>query len=376
MQNSDIKKIKQYASIKNRLHLINILFLAALLLIFLFSGLSNQLKYLTHLYINNFYLSLALYFLIFAVSFHIISLPLEYYDSFIIEHRFSLSRHTKVSWLKDNIKKGLLSLTLGFLTIEILYFFLKNFPQIWWLFTAVVWFFISIILSKLLPVVILPLFYKQKLLENEQLRQRLFNLCKKANKKIKGIYSIDLSKETKKANAALVGSGKTRRILLSDTLLDEYNHDEIEVILAHELAHHNLRHMPKLLVIGGILSSVGFYIAYVLLNKTVALFNLENIYDISGFPILMFIFLLFSVTIMPLQNAFSRKLEKDADIYALKLTKLHQAFINAMQKLTKQNLSDPNPSKFIEIILYDHPPTSKRISLAHKLKEGIKTNKI
>jgi len=367
MKNVSLKKIKQYARIKNRLYFANLTLYVSLLLIFFF-GPSTYLKNLSLLLINNFYLGLAFYLLLFSLWFFILSLPLDYFDSFIIEHRFDLSNQTKLIWLKEHFKKGLISLILGFIMIEILYFFLKNFTSSWWIFTAAIWFFISVVLSKLAPIILLPLFYKQKPLEDEILKQRLIQLSKKAKKKIKDVYVIDMSKETKKANAALVGSGNTRRILLSDTLLNEYSHDEIEVILAHELAHHNLRHMFKLLVVGGIFSFIGFYIASIILKKSVLFFNLEAIYDIRSLPLILFIFLLFSITIMPLQSAFSRKLERDADIYALEITNLYDAFITAMRKLTKQNLSDPNPSKFIEIMLYDHPPVQKRISLANRLK--------
>lgn len=362
-------KIKEYAKVKNRFYFINIFFVIIVILIFFLSGASGYLKILIQKQVSNFYIILSLYFLVFSVSFYILGLPLEYYETYIIEHKYNLSNQSKLSWFKENIKKGLVSLVLGYIMIQILYFFLSNCPHTWWVLTASFWFLLTVILSKAAPIIILPLFYKQKPLEDKELKDKLIALCEKANRKVKNVYEIDMSKETKKANAALVGSGSTRRILLSDTLLNNYNSEEIEVILAHELAHHAKKHMRKILAFGCLLSFAGFYIAYIGLNRAVSFFELEGVYDISGFPILMLFLTLFSVTITPLQNSFVRKIEKEADAFALRLTGLYDAFITAMKKLSEQNLSDPSPSRFIEIMLYDHPPISKRISLALNMKD-------
>jgi STE24 endopeptidase len=376
MEQASYKKIKRYSSIKNRFYLANLAYGIIMLAVFLFSGLTFKLKELTFVYFNNFYFRLALYYTVFSLGFYLLSLPLDYYNSFVIEHKFKLSAHTNKSWFKDNIKKGIASFVLALLMIEVLYYFLKNFSAAWWIYAGIAFFFVSIVLSKILPVVILPLFYKQKPLDDERLKERLFKLADKAGKKIKNIYSINLSKETKKANAALVGSGKTRRILLADTLLNRYTNDEIEVIVAHELGHHKLKHMFKLLIAGGVISLISFYIIDVGLKKLIAFFGIDYIYDIAGLPLIILIFMFFSLIVSPLQNAYTRYLENQADTYALRKTGLFKAFISAMNKLTRQNMSDPAPSKFIEIMLYDHPPVSKRIKTARKMKKITTANKL
>jgi STE24 endopeptidase len=360
----DNYRIKEYSSLKHRIYFVSLVFNIGILLIFILSGLSADLRdFFTHLGYN-FYLQLGLFYIVFSLAFFILGLPLDYYDGYITEQRYSLSNQNKKEWLKDNLKKFGVSLAIGIILITALYYLLRNFTNIWWFLAAVFYFLFSVLMAKVMPVLILPLFFKQKKLEREELKERLLTLAKKTNQHIKDVFEIDLSRQTKKANAALVGSGSTRRILLADTLLKNYTDAEIEVILAHELAHHVLRHMRQILLFGGIVSIAIFFIINKCMVFLIASGAISSFSDIAGLPIILLLFSLLSLVISPLQNAFTRKLETEADTYALKLTKLNEAFISAMQKLTQQNLSDPEPSKFIEIMLYDHPPVAKRIKLA------------
>jgi STE24 endopeptidase len=366
----DKTKIKKYSSIKNRLHFIGLAFNLIILFIIIASGLSGELRDFLNHSLSNYYLQLICFYAIFSLALFIIGLPLDYYDGYTIEDRFNLSTQSKTDWFKDALKKLGVSLLIGLILILALYYLIKNIYGYWWVLAALFYFIFSYLLAKLMPVILLPLFYKQKELENKELKDRLLHLAHKTGQKISNVYEINLSKETKKANAALVGSGSTRRILLSDTLLKEYTDDEIEVILAHELAHHALRHMRYILAFGAIISLGIFFIVAKMLDASVSHYILASPYDIAGLPLIILLFSSLNLLISPLQNAFIRKLETDADKYALKLTGLNKAFISAMEKLTIQNLSDPDPSKFIKIMLYDHPPVSKRIELADSLKGG------
>lgn len=362
------KTIKRYARLKNWLYLIDILFVLLVLSVFYFSGLSENLALKSKDIFDNYYFALLLYFLVFSAGFYLVGLPLEYYESHIIERQFNLSNQSASEWFKENIKKSAVSLVISLVLIVALYFFIRISPAWWWFYTGIFWFLFNVILGKLLPVLILPLFYKQTPLKDEDLKERLFKLAEKAKVKIENIYEIDMSKQTKKANAALVGSGKTRRILLADTLLQEYDRQEIEAVLAHELAHHKLNHFRKLLLFGGLLSFAGLYIVYLILMQTIGQADAAAIYNIANMPVILIALMLFMTLSSPLQNAFTRHLECRADMYSLNLSRQYEAFKSAMQKLTRQNLSDPEPSRFIEIMLYDHPPVSKRIKLADKLK--------
>lgn len=235
---------------------------------------------------------------------------------------------------------------------------------------AVGWTLFTIVIVRLAPLFIIPLFFKYEPLGDDELKNRIMRLTKRCGIKILDVFKLNISKKTKKANAALVGMGKTRRVLLGDTLLGDYTQDEVEVVLAHELAHHKLAHMWKLILFGGLSTLAVFYLLSLSLPVLNVVLDIDAMSDISAFPSMMFVLIFISTLILPLQNAFSRKLESSADLLALRMTGLPDAFVSCMNKLAKQNLADPSPSRFIKIMLYDHPPISKRIEMAQKIKES------
>ena len=212
------------------------------------------------------------------------------------------------------------------------------------------WILFGIIFAKLVPVIIIPLFFKYKELENSKLKEKLLSLARKCGVRVLDVFKIDLSAKTRKANAALTGIGNTRRILLGDTLLENYAEDEIEVVMAHELAHHKFMHIWRSLIFGGIFTVAGFYLLKLLLQSFVDLKNMGSIADIEAFPVILLGITVLSALFMPIQNFYSRELEKRADSFALKLTGLSDAFISCMTRLARQNLADIKPSRFIEIM--------------------------
>lgn len=363
-----MEKNKQYQTIKNWLVLVNLVLFLLVNIFILSSGLSLYLKAISFRFSSNYYLTLVIYLVLFGLILYLINLPLSFYEDFVLEHKFGLSTQKFSAWFDKEIKKIIVSSLLCVPLILVLYFFLKNFSNIWWVIVGGVWFLFSILLTKIVPIIILPIFYKYKPLDNQALKQRIINLADKCKIKIMDVSYIDAGKETKKANAAVIGLGKTRRIILWDTLTSTYTNEEIEMILAHEFGHHVLKHMPKLLMFNLFSIFGSLFLVNVLLSKLIGVFWLANIYDIAGLPLILLILFLFSLIIMPLQNWFSRCLEFQADIFALKLTMSKETFISMMQKLANQNLADPNPNRFIEIMLYDHPPIGKRVRLASEVK--------
>lgn len=361
-------KNKQYQSIKNWLVLLNFIIFLAANLILLVTGYSLYLKAIAFRFSSNYYTTLVIYLGLFGVIFYLLNLPASFYEEFILEHKFGLSSQRFGSWLYKEMKKIIVSSAISLPLVLILYFFLKNFSGSWWIIVGVIWFLFSILFAKFVPVLIIPFFYKYKPLADQNLKERILNLAAKCKIKIIDVCYIDAKKETKKANAAVVGLGRTRRIILWDTLVNNYSYEEIEAILAHEFGHHTLKHMQKLLLFSLVSIFASLFLVNLAAIKLVKVFWLSGIYDIAGFPLICLILFLFSIIIMPLQNGFSRKLEVEADIFALKTTGDKNNFISMMQKLSSQNLADPSPSKFIEIMLYDHPPIGKRIKLAERIE--------
>jgi len=362
-------KVKRYAAIKNRLALAEPFYVLLFLAVLQASGVSRNLKLFSFSISSNFYGAVIIYATLFSLIYYAVMFCLNLYRGFIIEHNFGLSNQTLSDWLKDEAKKCVLSFFIFVLFIESLYFLMLKSPEFWWAFMAMGWIVFTVILAKVFPVLILPLFFKFEKISDDSLKERLMRLAAKYGIKILDIFKLQLSAKTKKANAALVGIGGTRRVLLGDTLIKDYSHDEIEVVLAHELAHHKLGHMWKLLSFGALSAVAAFFLVSALSPRITRTLRAEVIGDLTAFPSIMFIMSLFGTFLGPFENTFSRRLETAADMFSLKMTGLPHAFISCMDKLSRQNLSDPNPSKFIETLLYNHPSVSSRIKMAEEFKK-------
>jgi STE24 endopeptidase len=363
----DIKKrkiAKEYTKANRRIMILNLVVIGSVLVIFLVSGLSRRLVEYLSGFINNPLLLVFLYLLIFSIGIELITLPIDFYDGYIIEHRFNLSNQSIPQWLKQKLKGSLLTIALGVIVIELLYIFLRNTPSTWWIWMAFVWILFTVLLTHLAPVLLIPIFYKLTPLEDERLKKRLFELAKLAKTWVKDVYKINLSKDTKKANAGLTGIGKTRCIILADNLIKDYSEEEIEVALSHELGHHHHKHLLKQIAIGVVFAFLGFYCTHLILKLITS-----DIANISYFPLFILSLFGFFLITSPIQNWYSKRLEYQADKFSLEVSCNPNAFINLMIALSDQNLSEIKPTKLVEFFLYDHPPAIKRIRFAHQWKQ-------
>lgn len=362
-----LNKARRYSSIKYSLAIIDTAYLFLILVLFQGLGISKILaKAISHLLGGNF-LVIPLYVLVLYLGYYLFSLPLNFYQSYLLEHKFSLSNQNIRNWLKDQFKASVLSYIILLILISAFYYIVRHYIYTWWLVISAFWIFFTILLAKLTPTLIIPLFFKYKRLSDEVLRERILRLADKMKIKIMDCFEIDLSSKTVKANAAFVGWGRSRRVILADTLKEKYNHDEIEVILAHEFAHYKLKHLLKLILVNSFVTVAIFYVLYLTSDKVLSVFGASSLWDISALPVVLIYFLIFGVVTQPVTNFISRQLEKEADRQALKVTGLKEAFISMMQKLSLQNLSDPNPSRLAKIYFFDHPPTEERIAIAKSL---------
>ena len=311
-------------------------------------------------------LTVAVYVLFLAFLNELISLPAAFYRSFLLERRYGLSHEPMPAWLQDHAKASMLGMVLGLAGAEIVYLSIRLWPDAWWLASALLFTGAVILLTRLTPTLLLPIFYRFTPLERESLRARLLALSARAGVPVLGVYEWGLGAKTRRANAALVGAGATRRILVSDTLLAEYNDDEIEVILAHELGHHVHRDIPKAVAVEALLLLAGFWIASVVLARGWQPLGLLGPADPAGLPLLLLAAGLATLAATPLINALSRLNERRADRYALKLTGQVTAFISAMRRLGTQNLAEERPSRPALWLFHSHPPIEERIRDAQK----------
>ncbi|HNX60984.1 MAG TPA: M48 family metalloprotease, partial [Spirochaetota bacterium] len=229
---------------------------------------------------------------------------------------------------------------------------------------ATVLFFFSVLLARVAPVVLFPLFYKFVALPEGEVRSRLSSLLDREKIAFKDIFSFNMSKNTRKANAAMAGIGKSRRIILSDTLLESFTPAEIESVFAHEVGHYRHKHIPLLVCVNGILIYLSFFLCGLLYSRTISLMGFLGESDIAALPILILYLSAFGLAVMPLSNMLSRRCERQADAYAIESTKNPEAFISAMERLASMNLSEKQPHPLVEFFFHGHPSIAKRIAFA------------
>ncbi len=363
------EKAREYARLRRYLLFADLALGAVFLLVILFSGLSSGLRNLLDFPLPA---RVALYFLVLILNYGVLTFPLSIYSGFVLPHRYELSNQSLRSWFADELKGLLLALTLGVALVVIIYLFLDAFPGTWWLLAFALVVLVSVILTRLAPVLILPLFFKVVPLSDAELRERLLRLAERSQTKIKGVFQINFSNKTSAGNAMLAGWGGTRRIILSDTVLRRYTPDEIEVVMAHELGHHRHGDIPRLMVVQSALMLLGFYLVNLVLNRAVTGLELEGIADIAAFPLFVLVLAAFTLILSPLANAYSRRVEEAADSYALDATANPEAFVSMLTRLTDQNLSESQPSKWVELMFYDHPTYFRRLELARLYGEKTK----
>ncbi|MCW8811095.1 MAG: M48 family metallopeptidase [Ignavibacteriaceae bacterium] len=345
--------------------------IASFILILLFVWLGYSLK--LENYLSNFFKNSYLLFLSFviAVGFmgSVLSFPINYYTGYYLEHKYNLSNQTFWKWILEGLKGLLVSLVIGIPILLIFYFSLNYFGNIWWLPFATIMFFISVVLSQIFPILIFPIFYKITPIENEELKERITKLARDANLKVENVYKFNMSKNTKKANAAFTGLGRTKRIILGDTLLENYSTEEIETVIAHELGHFKKKHIIKNILIGTISSFLTLFIIALLYQNSLSLFGFREITQVAALPLLGLWSMLIGLIQAPLGNVLSRKFEYEADEYAIFETKNPSAFKKTLEKLTEQNFGDKEPHPFVEWFFYSHPSIKNRISAIDKFAE-------
>lgn len=370
------QQAREYARKRRRISYVDMAIAAAGIIIILGTGLDRWLRNLLQDAAGGipilgwqphpgwYPLQILIYFLILMVGYQLITLPLGYYG-FTLSRRYGLSTMKLKGWIADLLKGFALGLVFEGVVIMLIYALLAYQPQWWWLWVAIVLLFFSVIMANLAPVLIFPLFYKFTPLPEGELTERLMALAARAKTKVRGVFSMHLSNKTTAANAALMGLGNTRRIVLGDTMTDRYSIDEIEVVLAHELGHHVHHDIWKLLLSQSVLMLGGLFLANLILHWAVETLHLySSLTDSATLPFLFLLMGLFGLIVMPISNAFSRSVEYQADEYALQATHKVAAFKSAMTRLANQNLAEVEPAPIVEFLFHSHPSIRKRLQHA------------
>ena len=333
-----------------------------------FTGLKApfiRLSFISH----NIFLSFLIFVFAVEIVLSIIKFPVDYCSDFVMEHNFSLSNQPFLKWVLRKMKIDVVGGIVGLVVLIIFYALLVNFQRSWWILFAVFFFLFQILVAQLFPTLILPLFYRLKPLDKEELKSRLQTLVEKFGYRMNGVFSFDLSRETKKANAAMTGLGKTRKIIISDTLLDSFSAGEIEVVMAHELGHLVKHHMMKGIALSAAVSVIGFFVVAQAYSAYAEVIH-APVYALNTLPFLAVLMSILGVISVPVGNYYSRRIEHEADLFALDTTGMNAEFVETMRKLGKLNLSPENPPAWIEKIFFSHPSIGARIKSALDSEEG------
>ncbi len=359
---------RAFARQRHRLYFAELGLSAALALAWLGLGWSTALAAWLRGLTGNDWLVVVGFGTVFGATFEIVGRPLAYYAGFHLPHRYGLSTQTLRGWVQDQVVGLTLAAGLGLPLLSGVYWLLRVAGDSWWLWAAGGYIIFAVALSVVAPVIILPLFNRYTPLgdEHAELVRRLTGLAERAGTRVAGVFRFDLSRRTRAANAALTGLGRTRRIILGDTLLNEFSADEVEVVIAHELGHHVHGDIPLLLAANSAATTAGLFLAAQVLNWGGAAFGFAGPADIAALPLLGLGLGAFGLGLQPVQNAFSRWRERLADGYALQATRKPEAFVSAFLRLADQNLTDVDPEPWVVFLFASHPPIRERLAAARE----------
>jgi STE24 endopeptidase len=333
----------------------------AFIVIILVTGMSQSVERWLSELTSSRYLILLLFAIVVGAAQSVLTVPIGFVSGFVLEHQYGLSNQSFARWTWQHVKGLFVSLPLIVAALLLLFYCLNTFGNLWWIPVSVALTIFSILLLRLAPVLIFPLFYRFTPLAEGSLRERIIRLCDSAGVPFRGIFTFDLSKNTKKANAGFTGIGKSKRIILGDTLLREFSEEEIETVFAHELGHYTYHHLVIGMAVGTLSTFLGLFLAARLYTWSLDLFGFSAITEIAALPLLTLWLSLFGLFTSPLGNIISRYHERQADQYAVERTHNAPAFVSALRKLTAMNLSDPEPHPLVEFLFYSHPSISRRI---------------
>ena len=347
-----------------------LLLTAAYLIVLVETGAAARLAERVAAWTPRWWLALAVVALVLAGGYRLLSLPLAWLGGYWLPRRYGLLHQSLGRWLWDAAKAALIGGPLGLVAVETVYG-LMRWSTWWWLWSAVIFLGGYALLALVAPVWLVPLFYRLTPLPDGPLKSRLLALAVRVGVPVTGVWVVDQSRKSRTANAAVTGLGRTRRILLFDTLLDAFTPDEVEAVLAHELAHQLHGDIRRGLLVQGALTLVTFWVASGALRAGGTWLRLDGPADIAGLPLFGLVLMVVGLVALPVANGWSRHVEHAADRFALETLPGPGPFIGAMERLAALNLAERDPHPVEEFFLYSHPPIGRRIAYARQFDHGL-----
>lgn len=360
---------KEYGTTKNRLFLARRVLTLVIVVVYLLSGLSQQLADGLRATFSMPWLVTGFYLAITVFGFAVLMFPLSLYEEYSIEEAFGRSDRTLGEWFHSYLLALLLELGIVVGFFEVLYALLRRFPATWWIWTAMFYISAVMVFFTLGPVLVLPLIFKAKPILDASWLPRVRRLLNENGLADINLFEWGFHDRGHTENVELVGFGKMRRILIADTVLANYTDDEITALIAHELGHYRHGDLWHDTALGGFTEMAGYYVAHHILIRLAPVFGFASPADIAAFPILVFSLLVLSLISMPAFNTVSRHREYAADAYAIRLMGTADPLISALMKATEHNLADPRPPVILEVLLHSHPSLERRIEHARRVEQ-------
>ncbi|MCY6484612.1 M48 family metallopeptidase [Clostridium aestuarii] len=357
---------QEYYKSDRILQLLKVIFSFLIPIVILFTGFSAKLRDLSSNIGKNLFLTAGIYGVLYNLIDSVLNFPLRYYGGYLQSHIFGLSHQPFISWLKNYSISLIMSSIEIFLVLFIPYVFIKKSPKKWWIYTGVITIPITLIMYLAQPIFIDPLFNEFKPVENKQVENSLMELTKKAKIENCKILKVNKSKETSMINAYMTGIGSSKRIVLWDTAIDKLNIRELNFVMAHEIGHYVLRHNKKFIFIDILITFIVLYIINALapsiIYKFKKNFKFTSLSNVASFPLIILILNFCFLFITPSLNAYSCYIERQADTFAIEITKDNEAAVSSFEKLSKNGIVIEKPDTLYRIWTYDHPPIKDRIT--------------
>ena len=342
----------------------------AVLVLLLATGLSASLRNAARRIGRNWFFTIVVYFALFTIVTTIVDLPLSYYTEFVREHAYGLSNQTFGKWFGDTLKSLAVACIVGALVMWVPYLLLRKSPRRWWLYTAIALVPFIVLANLVAPIWIAPLFNKFEPMQDKALEQKILSLAGRAGIEGSRVYQVNKSVDTKTLNAYVAGLFGTKRIVLWDTTLKRMTDRELLFVMGHEMGHYVLHHVWQAIAFSVVIIAASLYVAYRAAGAVIARFGrrwgFTSLADVASLPLLLLLMSAFGLVVMPLQLAFTRHLEHDADRFGLEITQTNHSAGTAFVKLQQDALANPRPGLLYKIFRESHPPLGERIDFANQ----------
>ena len=342
----------------------------AVLVLLLATGLSASLRNAARRIGRNWFFTIVVYFALFTIVTTIVDLPLSYYTEYVREHAYGLSNQTFGKWLGDTLKSLAVACIVGALVMWVPYLLLRKSPRRWWLYTSIALVPFIVLANLVAPIWIAPLFNKFEPMQDKALEQRILSLAGRAGIEGSRVYQVNKSVDTKTLNAYVAGLFGTKRIVLWDTTLKRMTDRELLFVMGHEMGHYVLHHVWQAIAFSVVIIAASLYVAYRTAGAVIARFGrrwgFTSLADVASLPLLLLLMSAFGLVVTPLQLAFTRHLEHEADRFGLEITQANHSAGTAFVKLQQDALANPRPGLLYKIFRESHPPLGERIDFANQ----------